>query len=1263
MTSSSNPNLFNPVTFYISDTLKPTIRSALRDLLIEAAARPCPALDVESPLADTARPPRFDPAQLTHFITDTLDFQEYSLLRPDNHHSSLGNGTNGHNKVHGKGKGKQSAQVPVGTDEKRVEIVSPAWVTRSYDLQALQPPRFYSASRSLFFSGTVICTSDFPEADNLAIAGAVEAFGGQFRRELTREVTHLICIAEQGPKYEMAMKFGTELGMVVVLPHWFEESLKLAQLVPLDIYRFPSPPFSTTLRDGSSSKPFAERLHTYWQTRLSSTASTSSSATFSPGNAPTTATHVILGGVSPTLASSGETDTYLRQSLEVEAPNGALRSTSVGPFGAGVEGGGATGPVPVIGSKQEGGGGGRDGIFKGKKVYLASDLGLSATLERALKGAVKAAGGECWGFGVDGEREGERGGVKGKGERTDAWAKRRRAERELREAGLVVMRTREGWEYWTAFDLSIPLASLSYLYHCLSTSSLPSPLSRLLHYPLPSLDGVPAFRGKTITVSNYAGPARDYVRAMIEVLGGKFEGTMGRGTDFVVSASEYGSKVSHARTWSIPLVTHLWLEACLQTWSLIPPSLSPAYILSSSSSSSSSAAQSGGGGGGGGASETHFTTILGTTGWTRGMLEEWAERDEVSELREVAMRGVDELEREAELEMEESARLYGEGEGEGEGGRDGRVSGGDVEMEVEVDHRQEEAVMPPPPPVASTSASAAAAATKKQSREARAQSTVLVSDTLALAQGSEKQKDKVKKGKQRAVDEDEDQDEEDQDQDENEGMDPVKSTSKAKKAKTAATARSTSPVAQGGPSKPPSEISKATNGALPAPAETPKPAKKKIANASKRKRGESGSSPLSSDHSSSSSSEASPPPSANRFKQTHASISSDNLVVRGRRNAATAAGKKLSVAMEDRNMFEAELKSSARKGKGGSQGDGIGMGRGRGRRSASPSKKKGTGKKKEEEDEEDEETGGKEKDEGEEEEEAEELVKKSKKRPPKDVEPKSDDDDEPHPPPPKKKAKTATAKPPAAAPKALKVVQASAGGATTQEGAVSSFDNPPRAKPVPVKSGKIKIISTGLGLDKNSKEIKSLKSLGASWTDQPKDATHLVVKGISRTEKFLCCLPFAPKIVTKSWIDACIAASRLVDEMPYLLRDEKKEAEIDDKLDAILARARKGKLFEGKNVYVTKDVKPDQQTMQRIISACGGTVHTIPLTKMTKKISDNPNALIISCADDRRQWEHLAAAPLKKKIYAVEAVFVAVLHQDLKRGFVRDHRVDMQLND
>ena len=57
----------------------------------------------------------------------------------------------------------------------------------------------------------------------MLICSAVETFGGQWRRELTREVTHLVCVTEHGKpgdKYEMAIKFGTELGIAIVLPHW-----------------------------------------------------------------------------------------------------------------------------------------------------------------------------------------------------------------------------------------------------------------------------------------------------------------------------------------------------------------------------------------------------------------------------------------------------------------------------------------------------------------------------------------------------------------------------------------------------------------------------------------------------------------------------------------------------------------------------------------------------------------------------------------------------------------------------------------------------------------------------------------------------------------------------------------------------------------------------------------------------------------------------------------------------------------------------------
>ncbi|GAA6032673.1 hypothetical protein JCM8097_004873 [Rhodosporidiobolus ruineniae] len=1266
----ASKDLFSSVCFYIAPSIKHDVRIALNELLVNSGATPCPPLahpDTYMSLDSTDSapahlpPPRFDPARLTHFIADSLDFPEYALLRPD-----------------GAERDRKGKSVHKGEETKhKVEIVSPAWVTRTYDLQSLQPPRFYSADPFLFLSGTVICTSDFPEADNLAIAGAVEAFGGQFRRELTREVTHLICVAEHGAKYEMAMKFGTELGMVVVLPHWFEESLKLAQLVPVDIYRFPSPPFSTSLRDGTSSRPFAERLHDYWRARnaaapapagegastamagRSYSASTSGSGVAStttangtssaalPATEAKTATAVILSGLlSPFLSTAPDADAYLRQTSDVHSAFRDSRA-SLGPGGA------VSAPQP---------GRAKARIFEGVKVYLGSDLGLSASLQDALKGAIEHAGGTCWAFGVDGrgEREGKKareagGGYGGEeGEEKGGgggWEQRRRAEKRLREAGLVILRVREGWEFWTAYDLNIPLGNLSYLYHTLSTSTLPSPTARLLHYPLPSLSGVPAFRDKFLTVSNYAGPARDYVRAMIEVLGGTFEGTMSKGhTSFVVSASEYGSKVSHARTWSIPLVTHLWLEACVKTWSLVPPHSHPSYLLAPA----------------GTASETHFTALLPSTsgtgsGWTRELLEDWAERTESREARESAMKPLEELMMEVEREEEEARRRAAEEAGVEEGG--------------EEDERMGEPSPPPPAP-------APAPKSKPKARDARAQSTLVVADTFSPEKEMDKEKERApskppKKPVAAAV---------------KSASPPPPPAPPAKTKKRASATPAPPPVEEEEDDKMDVEDDVFARPAAPAPAhggaststlkappaavETPaKKGKgkvsKKAAAAEEEKEAKKGkgkakrtekekaskadrkrsSSPLSSasSDSSSSSSDDSPPPSAHRMPKTFAQISDQNLVVPGsKRGAAAKARAAVSKAMEDKNRFEKEQQKlgSAKKPGVGRRVSQVSQ------RSSSPVKRGRAVEAAEEEEDEDEEDDPAPKKKA-----PAAAASKSKKRPPKEVVDLAavDDEDDDVPArvvePPKKKHK------------ALKAVQASAGGGTTQEGgtgAVSSFDNPPKGKAAPVtKSMKVKIISTGLGLDKHSPEIKSLKSLGASWTDQPRDATHLIVKGISRTEKFLCCLPFAPKVVTKSWVDACIAAGRLVDELPYLLHDEKKEKEIGDTLEAILARAKKGKLLAGYDIYLTNGVSPDPPTMQRIITACGGVAHVKNVSKFIKQIMDDDDSFVVSAPGDRKEWDAVAAR--KKPIYGVEAVFVAVLHQDLKRGFNDNHRIDPQL--
>ena len=166
-TTTVNSILFNSVEYYLSSSITSHIRLQLDLLLINNGATRCPS--------------RSSP-RLTHYITNSLDFESITATT--------------------------------------AELVLPAWVTRSYDLQTLQSPRFYSPDPALFFSGLVFATSELPPTDSHQIQLGVTTWGGQFRRELTREVTHLFVIAERGNKYQAALKFGQELGMQIVLPHW-----------------------------------------------------------------------------------------------------------------------------------------------------------------------------------------------------------------------------------------------------------------------------------------------------------------------------------------------------------------------------------------------------------------------------------------------------------------------------------------------------------------------------------------------------------------------------------------------------------------------------------------------------------------------------------------------------------------------------------------------------------------------------------------------------------------------------------------------------------------------------------------------------------------------------------------------------------------------------------------------------------------------------------------------------------------------------------
>ncbi|KAK4051346.1 regulator of Ty1 Transposition [Microbotryomycetes sp. JL201] len=1187
-TVEPNAQLFKDVVYYLNDSLAPAVRQSLDKLLSLNGGTPCPP---------NALSERFDIDKVTHVITDTLDFPEYAALRPDRPAvSKFGEAIARTNNS----KGKEKAAATHEQDE-RVKIVLPIWVTRSFDLQRIKECKYFSPDKAMFFASLCFSTLDLAPEDNDAVRAAVTTLGGQYFSTVTREVTHVLAVAPQGvcsiflaallprltsveqASYERLLKYGPQLGLSVVLPHWFEECLKLGQLVPIDIYQFPDPPLMTSLRDGV--KSFDQRLTEFWTSKnLDKPKQGRPTASAELQNLLNTTAEIIGDDNANRLYKNKKyLDNHVADPTSSKADNVAQCTLQ---------------------------------IFKGRTVYFASNLGVRPGLEAALKARIEEAGGKCWSWGVDTSDEANQ------GLNPEAEARRRRkaALGMLKQANTVITRARQGWEYWQAWDDNKTIANLAWLYHVLATKKLDAPTDRLMHYPLPTTAGLPAFTDKIITVSNYAGSARDYVRTMIESLGAKFDGTLTRTTSYVVTARqvplrrmaqpklitpalEYGEKVRHAKSWHIPLVSHLWLEACILDWSFIDPSSSSTYLADA-------------------ASTTFFTSILGNTPLPRGALEKWSAKDEnlaarIEALKDIAAESEDEddgllqvpLEAPEEVDAIDEGPVAPKDDGDDDDDeepvtrpkssprkRTKRVLVSDDEEASET--RSKSGSRPPPP---------------KRKVSTKAESKSKASAAQELSPPTTDHNDKGGSKSQVKV-----------------VTVQVTTTTKYDSQRSGnGQTKTKAPSSNGGSSSPLSEQGSDNESSDKHETKLSDARKTKAAVTTPQKR-----SRIRKASSSDSSSSDEGPPSSTAITRAYTIIDAENIVVHGSRRAAAVLGaKKLANLMPDANKFAMEQKSSAVK-----------------KRKRTSTAHAGKRAHQDSDDDDDAATGD------------DEPAGTTRKGRPqaladKKRKPAEADDSENE----SVQDGAKSIKKPVSAPGKGRIAQVQQTGTTQHSVQVSSFDNPPRGKPPAKVSKKVMIMSTGTGLDAKSPDIKTLKSLGASWTDQPGQVTHLVVKQLSRTEKLLCCLAVAPFIVTTEWVDACIAAGRLVNEAPYVLKDEAKEKGLGDTLENILARARARRLFEGKTVYVTKGVEPEVSKIQKILQSGNATVNTSKITSAAQQsILRNEDTYVVSCLGDRQQWETLAEKG--KPIYSVEAVFHSVMLQNMSGFDLPNARIDQQLH-
>ncbi|KAF2745221.1 BRCT domain-containing protein [Sporormia fimetaria CBS 119925] len=119
-------------------------------------------------------------------------------------------------------------------------VIKPSWVQACASTKKIRNPRTYSPDPALFMTDVVICCgSSIPQGDREAIQGGVLAMGGQFTAALTKTTTHLIALDLEDDRCGLALN--KRLRIIMLLPHWFDDCLRLGRRISERPYILPDP--------------------------------------------------------------------------------------------------------------------------------------------------------------------------------------------------------------------------------------------------------------------------------------------------------------------------------------------------------------------------------------------------------------------------------------------------------------------------------------------------------------------------------------------------------------------------------------------------------------------------------------------------------------------------------------------------------------------------------------------------------------------------------------------------------------------------------------------------------------------------------------------------------------------------------------------------------------------------------------------------------------------------------------------------------------
>lgn len=118
-----------------------------------------------------------------------------------------------------------------------IPVIKPQWVQASILKSKLANPRQYNPDPRLFMNDVVVTCGDIPEGDKDAIIGGVLAMGGLYSPRVTAMVTHLVDLTAESDKARIVA--AKKLNAKIVLPHWFDDCLKLGRRIDERPYTLP----------------------------------------------------------------------------------------------------------------------------------------------------------------------------------------------------------------------------------------------------------------------------------------------------------------------------------------------------------------------------------------------------------------------------------------------------------------------------------------------------------------------------------------------------------------------------------------------------------------------------------------------------------------------------------------------------------------------------------------------------------------------------------------------------------------------------------------------------------------------------------------------------------------------------------------------------------------------------------------------------------------------------------------------------------------